>query len=114
MLTYADFLSDDQKDGDVEDLFERSFYLDLVNKACIDDLPSPIEMSDINSNIPRTVASIRNYLEQNPMRDDETSYAHYKPARYFIKTSTHYGKNCQSKPKTHLRKCFEHINQLLK
>ena len=114
VLTYAAFLGDDCKEADVEDLFERSFYLNLVNEACKDDLPSPIEMSDINSNIPRIVASIGNYLKKNPLQDGETNYDHYKPARYFHQNiDTLWGK-LPDPTKDKFEKMFKQLNQLLK
>ena len=114
VLTYADFLSDDQKEADVEDLFERSFYIDLVNETCKEDLSTSIKMSDINNSIPRVVVSIEEYLKQNPMQCGETKYDHYKPARYFYQSIDTLWKKLPEQTKSTFEKMFEHINQLLK
>jgi hypothetical protein len=34
------------KDADIEDLFERDFYVALVNQAYAKDLPTPITLAD--------------------------------------------------------------------
>ena len=114
VLTYADFMSDCHKETDVEDLFEREFYLDLVNEACNDDLPRPIKVSDINSKVPRVVVSIGNYLKKNTMLDDKTNYDHYKPARYFYQNIDTLWEKLPDQTKNKFEKMFEQLNQLLK
>lgn len=114
VLTYADFLSDVQKEADVEDLFEQSFYIDLVNASHKEDLLNPIKMSEINSKIPRVAASIEDYLKQNPMRCSEAEYAHYKPARYFYKNIDTLWEKLPEQTKNTFEKMFKRLNQLFK
>lgn len=49
------------KDADIEDLFDRDFYLQLVSLAYERDLPRPITALDINAADPRVVRSVEAY-----------------------------------------------------
>ena len=54
VLTYADFLPQDE--ADVEDMFERSFYVDIVNREFVKELlVEPIDAAKVNSKVPRTL-----------------------------------------------------------
>ena len=76
--TYADFLH--QKAADIEDLFDRDFYIKLVNLEFARQLASPIDPTKLNANEPRTLKAIETYLEANPLKSG--SFSHYRPARY--------------------------------
>ena len=113
VLTYTDFLDPDCKEGDVEDLFERTFYVELVNAAYKEHLSKPIEVSKMNNNIPRVVVSIAEYLKKNPLRDGETSCDHYKPSRYFYRNSDIMWEEMSDDTKDTFEKLFKRINKLL-
>ena len=59
--TYADFL--DQDAADVEDLFDRDFYVDLVNREFTRQLASPIDPQKLSTKEPRTLKVVEAYLE---------------------------------------------------
>lgn len=110
VLTYADFI--EQKEADVEDLFDRDFYLSLVNGEYKKQLSKSIKKSDLNLKIPRTVVAIENYLESNPMKFGE--FSHYRPARYFAENVSELWTNVSDATKNRFETIFEKLNGLLK
>ena len=66
VLTYADFLNQDS--ADVEDLFERKFYVDLVNREYSKQLAKPIDPNKLNKKEPRTLRAIETYLIEHPLK----------------------------------------------
>jgi len=69
LLTYAQYVDADE--ADLEDLFDREFYIELVNK----EFGKSIEPSEINASIPRVLVALRPAFDSN-------SFNHYRPARY--------------------------------
>jgi AAA ATPase domain len=65
-------------DADIEDLFEPSFYLDLVNHAYAADLPARITAADLNPHDPRIVRQIEAYFRRGNIADGR--FNHYRPA----------------------------------
>ena len=80
VITYADFLK--QNEADIEDLFDASFYLDLINKEYRRDLSKDIDVADLNGKIPRIHLRLVQYFEENPLPKG-VIFSHYRPARYF-------------------------------
>ena len=78
VLTYAAFLN--QKAADVEDLFDRDFYVDIVNQEFAKQLDAQIDPVKLNANEPRVLRALEKYLEENPL--NEVAFNHYRPARY--------------------------------
>ena len=77
VLTYATYA--DGLEADIEDMFERDFYLKLVNGA----FRSSIGLSDLSDAHPRILRVLEKCLEEKPLPDNAT-FNHYRPARYFI------------------------------
>lgn len=77
--TYADFTG--TAEADVEDMFDRAFYIDLVNGEFAGQLPEKITKTKLNAKEPRTLRAIEAWLANNPMKSG--SFGHYRPARYF-------------------------------
>ena len=75
ILTYADFTQ--ERESDVEDMFEVKFYLDMVNSV----YGTSIKMSDLPS---RKLINKRldAYLQHNPLPKN-AEFNHYHPAHYF-------------------------------
>jgi hypothetical protein len=48
-------------DADIEDLLDKDFYLELVNRAYAEKLPPPITAADLNTSDPRIVWQIEGY-----------------------------------------------------
>lgn len=68
-------------DADVEDLFDRDFYLELVNRAYAAELTTPITAADLNPKDPRVVRQIDAEFKK---RNITTRFNHYKPAAVLL------------------------------
>ena len=108
--TYADFL--DQDAADVEDLFDRDFYVDLVNREFVKQLASLIDPKKLNTKEPRTLKVVEAYLEANPMKSG--AFNHYRPARYLTEQiGDHWGR-MSDKAKDRFEAVFKALNEILK
>lgn len=108
--TYADFTG--TAEADVEDMFDRSFYIELVNGEYGKQLVSKITASKLNQNIPRTLRAIENWLVVNPMKSG--SFGHYRPARYFTEHLAKLWPKVSEETKDRFEATFKHFNSLLK
>jgi AAA15 family ATPase/GTPase len=79
VLTYANFTGG--KEADVEDMFERDFYLRLVNSEFSRDLSTPIALSDLNMKMPRILKALEAHFAGSPMKAG-VSFGHFRPARF--------------------------------
>jgi AAA domain, putative AbiEii toxin, Type IV TA system/AAA ATPase domain len=69
-------------DADVEDLFEREFYLELVNRAYASALAGkPVTVTDLNSKDPRIVRQIEAIFRKRKLG----RFNHYKPAAALLR-----------------------------
>lgn len=108
--TYADFTG--TAEADVEDMFDRSFYLELVNGEYGKQLASKITLSKLNQNVPRTLRAIDTWLADNPMKSG--SFGHYRPARYFTEQLATLWPNVSDETKDRFEAAFKHLNGLLR
>ncbi|WP_322769301.1 ATP-dependent nuclease [Frankia sp. Cr1] len=69
-------------DADVEDLFDRDFYLELVNRAYVSQLTTPIKASELNAKDPRVLRQIEAVFKK---RKIATRFRHYKPAAVLLR-----------------------------
>jgi hypothetical protein len=76
--TFADFTA--QTEADIEDMFDRQFYLDLVNAEYASELQAPITVADLGKQ-PRVLVNVESHLEAHPLKSG--SFNHYRPARRF-------------------------------
>ena len=107
--TYADFL--DQDAADVEDLFDRDFYVDLVNREFAKQMASPIDPEKLNTKEPRTLKVVDAYLEANPMNSG--AFNHYRPARYLSEQIGDIWGKMSDKAKDRFEAVFKALNELL-
>ena len=70
-------------DADIEDLFDRDFYLDLVNRAYASQLGQPITPADLTPGDPRIVRAIEAYFRQHGIADGR--FNHYRPAAVLLR-----------------------------
>ena len=70
-------------DADIEDLFERDFYLKLVNRAYASELTQPITEADLTPGDPRIVRAIEAYFRQHGIADGK--FNHYRPAAVLLR-----------------------------
>lgn len=76
VFTYADFV--ESGEADVEDMFDRGFYLSLVNGA----FGTSIRLADLPSEHSRIVRRIECHMTTDPLLRS-AKFNHYRPARYF-------------------------------
>lgn len=107
--TYADFTGGSE--ADVEDMFERDFYLDLVNSEFAGQLKSKIALGKLNANEPRTLRAIEGWLAENPLKSG--SFGHYRPARYFTENLVSLWPKVSAETKDRFEAAFKHLNTLL-
>lgn len=110
VATYADFAG--KIEADVEDMFERDFYVSLVNAEFVKELKTPIDPAALNSKEPRTLRAVEAYLEANPLRSG--SLGHYRPARYFSENATTLWPQVSDAAKERFAAMFKHLNALLR
>lgn len=110
VITFADFLDEDE--GDIEDMFDEDFYLQLVNAEYSSHLTKPITMDDLTNQSPRMIVKLESYFSDSPMSNN-TSFGHYRPARYFAENSSKLEKKISSKTFDRFESMFTRVNALL-
>lgn len=110
VVTYADFTG--TTEADVEDMFERVFYAELVNAEFAKQLKTPIDPAALNTKIPRILRAIEQWLEANPLKSGE--FGHYRPARYFSENVTTLWPKVSDATKERFEAAFKRLNALLK
>lgn len=108
--TYADFTG--TVEADVEDMFDRSFYIELVNGEYGKQLASKITLAKLNQNVPRTLRAIDAWLADHPMKSG--SFGHYRPARYFTEQLVTLWPKVSTETKDRFEAAFKHLNGLLR
>lgn len=110
VATYADFAGTNE--ADVEDMFERDFYVSLVNAEFSKELKTPIPASALNAEEPRTLRAIEAHLQSNPLKSGV--FGHYRPARYFSENAATLWPQVSDATKDRFEAAFKHLNALLK
>lgn len=108
--TYADFTG--TAEADVEDMFDRTFYLELVNGEFVGQLSEKITKTKLNAKEPRTLRAIEAWLTENPMKSG--SFGHYRPARYFTEQLAKLWPKVSDETRDRFEAAFNHLNRLLK
>ena len=106
VLTYADYVEGNE--ADVEDMFNPSFYLKLVNGA----YGSSIAVGDLSNEHPRILRRIEEYLKKNPLPNN-AKFNHYRPARYFSENFASLAKKLSEKELERFQEAFTALNALL-
>jgi len=70
-------------DADVEDLFEREFYLKLANHAYARELVTPITPADLNQRDPRVARAVEAYFRDHNVAAGK--FTHYRPAAVLLR-----------------------------
>ncbi|WP_018639882.1 ATP-dependent nuclease [Parafrankia elaeagni] len=97
-------------DADVEDLFDRDFYLELVNRAYDSQLTTPITSSDLNAKDPRVVRQIDAEFKK---RKIETKFNHYKPAAVLLREQATLAPGIDATTIKRAEQLFTRLNSLL-
>jgi predicted ATP-dependent endonuclease of OLD family len=86
VLTFADFTGNTE--ADIEDMFDKDFYIQLVNDEFSSSLTAKLKAKDLTGQTPRILARIEDYFVKNPLKAG-APFNHYRPARFFTeKVST--------------------------
>lgn len=109
VVTYADFTGGEE--ADVEDMFERDFYLELVNAEFSSQLKSSIKSSALNAKVPRTLRAIEAYFDKQPLKFG--AFGHYRPARYFSDNAAVLWPKVSEATKNRFEAAFKRLNALL-
>lgn len=109
VLTYAAFLN--QQTADVEDLFDRDFYVDIVNQEFAKQLDAHIDPAKLNANEPRVLKALEEYLEENPLNG--ATFNHYRPARYLTEHIGELWGDISNDVKDRFETVFQALNDLL-
>ncbi len=98
-------------DADIEDLFEREFYLRLVNAAYEKELPAPITLADLNEHDPRVVRAVEAYFKANNIAGGK--FNHYKPAAALLRNQKSLLSKINQATLTRFEKLMAKLNSLL-
>ncbi|MFA7307832.1 MAG: AAA family ATPase [Hyphomicrobium sp.] len=110
VATYGDFAG--KAEADVEDMFDRDFYVDLVNAEFAKELKKPIGAAALKAKEPRTLRAIEAYLADNPFKSGK--FGHYRPARYFAENAATLWPKVSNATKDRFETAFKHLNAQLK
>jgi predicted ATP-dependent endonuclease of OLD family len=101
----------DNKDADIEDLFEHEFYLKLVNLAYSDHLSEPITLKDINRNDPRIVRAVEQFFAEKNILGGKLD--HYRPAEVLWREQFGFLPQIADSTAARAAKLFARLNKLL-
>lgn len=108
VLTFVDFTG--KSEADIEDMFDETLYLDLVNGEFSKSLTANIKSKDLTSKAPRMLVRLQDYFDKNPMKAD-AKFNHFRPARFLAeKISTI---NIPDATLERFEKAFAALNALL-
>lgn len=107
--TYADFTGGSE--ADVEDMFDRDLYIEIVNAEFGGQLQAKITKTKLNEKEPRTLRAIEAWLAKNPLKSG--SFGHYRPARYFSENLSKLWPKVSDETKSRFEAAFKHLNSLL-
>jgi len=107
--TFADFTG--AAEADVEDMFDRDFYLELVNAEYQKQLKAPITADKLNANQPRVIKEIEAHLVVDPLKSG--MFGHFRPARYFSENLEVLTPKLSDETKDRFEAAFKKLNELL-
>jgi len=101
LLNFAQYTEADE--ADLEDLFERDFYLGLVNG----EFGKKITLEDLNPNVKRVLVALKPSF-------DGKNFNHYRPARYLSEHLGEFEGQISDAVIDRFEKIFSDLNKLLK
>ncbi|MCX6027093.1 MAG: hypothetical protein NTY23_12705, partial [Chloroflexi bacterium] len=110
VLTFADFTG--TKYADIEDMFEVSFYLTLVNGEYGAHLLKAVKVTDLSSKNPRVLARLEEYFEASPLKGG-ARFGHFRPARFFISNASTLRGELSDATLDRFEEAFKRLNSLL-
>lgn len=104
VMTFGDFLK--RESADIEDMFDPSFYLDLVNG----EYGTKIKETDLIDQQPRILKRIEQFLKNEGT--PSIAFNHYRPARFLQESIDSIGKKITEDTLDRFQKVFEEMNAL--
>jgi hypothetical protein len=95
--------------ADIEDLFDASFYLQLVNGAFADRLPKKLTQTELGQGNPRITKRIQDHFDQNTLGH----FSHLKPATYLLREQAALLDKIPEKTLDRAAALFERVNKNL-
>ncbi|MEA2361640.1 MAG: hypothetical protein QOD71_785 [Thermoleophilaceae bacterium] len=95
------------KDADIEDLFESGFYVQLVNGAYGDQLPTKLTVAALANGDPRIAKRVERVFADNGLG----KFSHYRPAAYFLREQAKLLPKLNDKTIERAAQLFERINK---
>lgn len=111
VLTYADFVGSGE--ADVEDMFEKDFYLSLVNNEYQRELSKKILVKNLNSKISRITQQLDEYFRNEPLKGG-VHFNHFRPARFLSENIKTFGPKLSSSTISRFEEAFKAVNSLLR
>ncbi len=109
VITFADFTK--KNESDIEDMFDITFYIQIVNEEYKKSLKKPISASALRSKSPRIIVRLENYFEKNPLSQGQ--FSHYRPARYFHEKLESLANKISNNTKKRFEEAFSALNKLI-
>lgn len=110
LIEIAEFTA--ANDADIEDLFDRDLYLELVNRAYGNELPAPITMADLNPNDPRIVRQVEAYFRDRGIAGGR--FSHLRPASMLLREQANLSPQISTQTLTAAEQLFAKINSLIR
>lgn len=108
VMTFGDFL--EQEEADIEDLFDRQFYIEMVNREFERQLGKAVSV-DALGHEPRTVKALEFHFKKEPLISG--AFSHYRPARYFTENVRVLWKDVSEDTKNRFESIFRVLNGLI-
>ena len=106
VLTFTNFVNN--KEADIEDMFEPDFYLSLLNG----EFETSLTITDIGVGHPCISQRLKEYFENNPMPNNR-KFTHLPPALYFSKNVGNSENQLSNLDFERFQKAFDALNALL-
>ena len=106
VMTFADFTGG--AEADIEDMFERAFYLHLVNS----EFKASLQLGDLSLSHPRILRCLEEHLNKHPFPND-VRFNHYRPARFFSENVNSLRSQLDQGTLDRFQSAFDALNQLL-
>ena len=106
VLTYADFIGNDE--ADVEDMFTPEFYLKLVNG----EFETSLSVNDLSAGSPRILRRLEKHFENNSL-PKAANFNHYRPALYFSRNLDKFETSLTESELERFQNAFDALNKLL-
>jgi predicted ATPase len=110
VLTFADFTG--KAESDIEDMFERDFYIQLVNAEFKKDFAAEVTLANLNPGPPRILVSLEEFFKSAPLKGG-IGFNHYRPSRYFLENAAALAGQLSPTTLDRFEAAFKALNKLL-